>query len=123
MADRGAVGGGASTPVPGEDPLRAQREAWARQIAERIAVLEAEQTRGRNARANAVANPPTFAEQGDRVDAFGRVIGKKGVRVSEADRAKAMAAHQARITAMDARLAEIAAELAGLRAEAGISDR
>lgn len=107
--------------VNGEAEKRAKRLA---EIGQEIAVLEAEQTRGEAARANAVANPPTFAEQGDRVDGFGRVIGKKGVRTSDADRAKAMEIHNARIAAMDARLAEIAAELAELRREAaGIGDR
>lgn len=105
--------------VPAADPMAEKRAKRLAEIGQEIAVLEAEQTRGEAARANAVANPPTFAEQGDRVDGAGRVIGKKGVRTSDADRAKAMEIHHARIAAMDARLAEIQAKLAELRREAG----
>lgn len=107
--------------APAVDPQAAAAEAKrAKRLAQidlELAALRAEQSRGQSARATAAANPPTFSEQGDRVNGFGQVIGKKGVRTSDADRAKVMADYQARIGAMDARLAEIERQIAALEAE------
>ena len=122
IGDRSSVNGEAKTTAPAVPVVDVEAQRRAKRMAEieaRLLFLESERARGEAARANAAANPPVFSEQGDRVDGFGRVIGKKGVRTSDADRAKALEAHNQRIAAMDARLAEIAAEVAGLEAERG----
>lgn len=47
-------------------------------------------------------NPPQFQEQGVRTDSFGKVIGNKGVRTSDADRARAMEKHTEELRQWDA---------------------
>jgi hypothetical protein len=111
----------ATAPDPAAAAEAAEMARKAKRLAEidaRLAFLRSEQDRGTIARSNAEANRPQFSEQGDRLDGFGQVIGKKGVRTSNADREKALSEYNAKISSMDAALAEIAREMAALEPEA-----
>lgn len=68
-------------------------------------------------------NQPQFSEQSDRRNASGDIIGKKGVRTSDADRAKAMELYQQRVANAQAAVENARSALEQCRADRQLLER
>lgn len=85
----------------------------------KAATLDRNEAAAQAALAALESNPPQFSEQGDRLNNIGEVIGKKGVRTSEADRKRAMEDWNEKKAPLQAQIAAIATARADLEAERG----
>jgi hypothetical protein len=105
-----------STPSaePAAPSIRDQRERLRgiydgndKAIADKRAILDRNLAIANDARGKISADAPSFAEQGDRINERGDLIGNKGVRTSDADRAKATGLHNQRLAVIDAQIEAI----------------
>lgn len=73
------------------------------------AVLDTNLKNAQDTRSRLSRNTPQFREQNNRQDSFGRTTGGKGVRTSDADRARAMEKHTDELRQWDAYITTVEA--------------
>jgi len=94
--------------------LRGIYEANERAIEGKRAILDRNLAIADDARGKINAESPSFSEQSARFNEHGDIIGNKGVRTSDADRAKLTDLHSQRLAVIDAQIEAINQAYAGL---------